>query len=341
MVLRKGTKRQAAVAADGVLKKLKGLAAIKCPEEAMDLTKDALSAVQWKMIQRCLKVCGADDHGFQEQAVEMAGTMLCEVKSRLERNIDDASAKVKASEHKTASIEAQMVATKKCQEFKARMKSLNDCIEVDLEAQKAAKARLGEAEAACRAKEAGVACIMDKKAKLENIMKDAYEPLKNGEVAGRDEAKTLNALGKVLSDFDIESSLVNSLKDTLKKDVESRGTFVLEEVETQVRKRVEGIDVLIKEAGRSEGQVTNAKAGAEAAYNASSEKLFASKRTFFKEFMAAEESVFLAEEASAKQDEGVKAAEARLDAAREVLAAFVEGPWQSFADLKSTLKETS
>merc|ERR1711934_712568 len=104
-------------------------------------------------------------------------------------------------------------------------------------------------------------------------------------------------------------------------------------------KRMDEMQAPIKAAERREAEAVNAKSRAEAACAASAEKLAASKRTFFQAFMAAEESVYLADEACAKEEEAKKAAAAKMEFAKSVLSSFIDGPLQSFAELQHVLKE--
>jgi len=341
----KGMKRPAA-ASKGPAKKRPAKNTAKVMEVAAALSKaealpESCRTMLATMIKESLTVYAAERHAFQAQIVDMAANTLSGIKKKLEQDITGAQATVDSADAEKASRTAANEAAKaKLAALTEAASQAKDTMRTDADAEKAATKGVIAAEERIKAKEEELATVGDKKAKLETTIKDVYEPAKTTKAAGAEGRSALATLGKVFGEFGLEASLLDSLADCLKKGEAERQTFdgiVLSEVEKFMAQRVAAMEETIKDGDNAKAANAANKTTAEANLAAATGKAAASKEANAAAQAAKAEGAaeLAAATASLESYAGdMQVANDSLADAKDTLAAFLEGPFNSFAELK-------
>jgi hypothetical protein len=260
------------------------------------------------------------------------------IKSKLEAGVATAQAKIHDADREKASrVDAVSAAAQKLAELERAAKIARESMNADNAMQATARRNLASAEKAVISAEADLASAERKKAKLENVRKDVFEPLRTCMVTGLQIHRDLSKLAKVLSECGCESSLGNSLAEAFGKKVEARSTFddiVIRELETQMRMRVAQLEATaIYKRGERKLDVVNAKIVAEAAHTMSSEKSAASRNAFIvadAALLDGKKAFGQAKAAIRNFGNDMKLAAASLASAQSDLNTFMEGAFKSF-----------
>jgi hypothetical protein len=174
-----------------------------------------------KIVKDSLTVYADERHLYQEQAVAMVGETLAGVQAKLEDDIVQAQAAVDSAEKAKASlIDAEVAAKAALDGLEDSAKSAKATVDADLTAEKTAKGNALELANAVTQKDAEMKGFQDMKSRL-TISKDGYETMKTT----KGSKPTFKGLTKCLAEAGLEDGLVDSLEATLKKDVETRGTY--------------------------------------------------------------------------------------------------------------------
>lgn len=334
--------KRPASATSGKAKKFAKVTASKCAQVSAALLKtetlpESCRNMLATMMKDSLAIYVEERHPFQAQLVQMAAEAMTGIKAKLEDDIAKAKSEVgSADETKAARAQAAEAATGELTKLTEAAESAQATFSADTAAQKAAKASSADAASAVTAKEIELATAAEKKAKLENTMKDVYEPLKT-RVAVPAETK---ALAKVFREFGLEGSLLDSLLDCLKNEVDARQTFdrlVLTEVEKYMTDKIAEIGKTIAEGDSATAALASAKAAAEKNLEDAVAKLAASKEALAAAEVAKVEgkaALTAAKSAVDSFEKDMEVAKKTLAQAEKAFALFVEGPTQAFQDLK-------
>jgi len=337
-------KKRIAVFKGGARKKPANVVAIKCAEVAAAIAQaktlpESCRSMLATSVKPCLAEYAADRHTFQVQTVEMAAKALAGIKANLEQEVTQAQTKVDSADSEKASrIGAADSAAAKHDKLEKAAQSAKEAYDADVYA--ASKTALKDAEKAVDTKHAELLAAEEKKARLEAAIKDVYEPFKATKASGQEGRKAVNGLEKVVRENGTEEALAEFLAETLKKEVDARGSFdamVIKEIDERVVQWSAGLEAAIKACQQGETDVANAKTAAEAAHAAAVEKLPASKAALDAAQVAEKEQrkvVAVAKAAVQSFEKDMVAAAASLVDAKNALASFVDGPAKSFEELK-------
>lgn len=342
----KGIKRKAASAAGAKKKSAKKQASIKCAQVAAEIAKaktlpESCRNMLATSAKSALAVYAADRHPFQTQTVEMAAQALAGIKSNFQQEVTQAQIKVNSADADKASrIGAADSANAKQNELDKATQNAKDSYDADVAAEAATKAAVKDAEKAIGTTHAELLAAEEKKARLEAAIKDVYEPLKIAKASGQEGRKAVNGLEKVAKENGTEEALAEFLAETLKKEVDARGSFdamVIKEIDERVVQWSKGLEASIKAFQQGEIDTANAKTSAEAAHAAAQEKLPASKAALEAAQVGEKEqrkAVAAAKAAVLGFEKDMKAAATDLHHAENALESFMDGPARSFEELK-------
>lgn len=320
--------------ADPVKSKLREVVdAISKADALSDSCKEMLNGV----VSSTLTIFSADRHPYQVQAVEMVRETLAAVEAQLQKATADAQAQVdNAESDKAARAAALASAQANVADLEAKDTTAKAAVDENKAALSAAKANVATAQASVGGKDAEVEKLADQKAKLEAALKDLWEPMKTAKANKR----PLGQLEKVLRDANLEAGLVDSLQESMMKDVEDRGTFdgiVVRAVDEQSARFIASAEDSLKGAETDKASCITAKTAADEAFAAAEEKLAASNSAHAEAHSALKEgqgSLKEAEKAMTGFERDMKGAGGSLEDAKADLESFTEGALASFAALK-------
>jgi chromosome segregation ATPase len=340
----KGTKR--AATPSSVEKAAKKIALKKSAVVAAQISKfeglpESCRTMLASIADSILTTYATDRHPFQVKAMEMIAQSLAMVQADLESCLSKAKEKVNNSsvDHEAhraalAAAEAKLVASQEA------LVKAEETLQASIASEKAAKVDVNSVQAELKAKEDELAGEVAKKKELENA-REAYEELKASKQAGKDMKTSLKSVTKVLSQFELEDSVINALSEVLVKDASSRGTFdgiVLQQVDAKFPEWIASVDSSIKACETRQEELPKSIAAAEERHAALVTEFSTSKEAVQTATTAVSEDKSAVKEATAALkmfEKGMPAAEGDLEKAKGTLSSFMEGPLKAFDDLKT------
>jgi len=281
-------------------------------------------------------------HGYQEQVVAMIESELHGLEGKISASIQSeeatvANADCEKARRESAKTDAETALAAKVEEVAVKLSA----VELDVAAHTTAKDALKEAKVAQKSGDKELEDAGKSKEKLEGAIKDLYEPLKVGEGLKPAESKRLlNNLGAYLKKISFDHAMAAAAHVALQKASGERTSFdqlVLTQVDADLSRRVAALEAKLAEGlpGKEARQ-----AAADAAH--SLVEVADSKRSSSIEAHDAAESEEAAlrmscnEATQSFEDHAleVKTAVLSLQAAKERLTEFQEGPLAAFKELK-------
>jgi len=293
------------------------------------------------MVGSSLTIYAADRHSYQAKAVEMMGETIAAVQTQMQNGVAQSQATVDNSDRdKAARDSAVNTATTNCDALTEKATAAKAAVDDAKTALAAAKVASSSANQAIESNESAIAEQTEQKTKLETTLKDMFEPLKTAKVTGHDGRKSLSVMEKVFTEAGIEAGLVEHVPETLRKDPEARRTFdglVIKHVSEQAAQCLTKADAALQEASQRTAGLAAAKAQAEADCTAAVEALSSSveaKTAAVTALKEGQDALKAATSAIVGFEKEMASAAEDLEDAKNTLAAFAEGPLQSFTALR-------
>jgi len=308
-------------------------------ENAEELPKD-LREMFAETLENSLGIYKDQRHQFQESAVEMVGQALCAIEARLKRRLDDAQSKVDGSSaDREARDAAKAEKLERLQAAQEAAAAAHQAAEEGKEALKAARAAKREAEAVQSRGDVELISAAERKARLEAVQKEAYEPLKDG-LETDQHKKQVRALLLVGREFKFDASLVDCLPTALRKVKSDRRQFddtIVQLLGEEIANAISKYDNICSEGEPAKAERAAATLSAQTALTAAEEvaektkaaamEAVVTERACNAELRAADRAVhnFLFEMRDLMDE---------LDQTRDELAKFQEGPQATFSRLR-------
>lgn len=303
------------------------------PSIAQEMIKD--------MLKFSLCVFKEDRQRFQESHVDSVGKILSEVEAGIQKDIENAEAKVSSSESERSALQSEVEqAEAKMGSADSELKEKKYGLSDVAMAFRGAKKPLAAAEDAQVMGDKELVAAANKKQTLETAEATLVKPLADGNYEQVDVEKGMSELLAVLAKFEFDKSMETALPTALGKPPAERGQFdemVVVQLTQEMTTRIQALSKLLDEGEPAKAERSAAVEAAKQELAAASERQMESADVF----SAAKRAQELCERAldSARQalkDFGpeTKKRVKALEAENKRLAKFHEGPLKAFGELK-------
>eukprot|EP00928_Gymnodinium_smaydae_P063871 TRINITY_DN4734_c0_g1_i2.p1 TRINITY_DN4734_c0_g1~~TRINITY_DN4734_c0_g1_i2.p1 ORF type:complete len:420 (+),score=131.01 TRINITY_DN4734_c0_g1_i2:269-1528(+) len=307
-----------------------------------------IASVSTEGAAACLATCAAASlqtpaeqrHAYEVNSVEVVAEVVGAIEAAMVKAVEMASAEVdNFPQEKIAREAAVGDASAKLAELDTSLTNCNAALEAATAEQKSAEAAAKVVEASASGKASDLATAKVEKEKLEAGMRDCLEPLKQG-VQAATRSKLLAALRALGSKHGLERSMMEAVRWAFANDPDARGPFdavAIEQFEASCRKAAVELGAAVESAEAAAAEAERAK---EAALLTMTDA--ANKR---KDCAAACKDAKEARAQGRRDLDAKKKAVANLlldlrqvadglDAKKNELTGFREGPLAHFAELK-------
>jgi len=223
------------------------MSAVHAALQGTDTLPDSVIEMLVGMSKHCLLTPKDERHNHQNNVMEMVSEAFSGIDSALSKGVQDAEAMVGGADTLKQERDAALVAAQSnISTLETDLSEKKAKLEVDKQAMVEAVAALKEAETLQAQGDMDLVQAADKKEKMENMVKDALVPSKEG----TGDKKLLKDIEKAGKAFDMDSSLMEALQRALRKTVDSRLAFdkmALQEFDNACQKIVSDLDSFLAE----------------------------------------------------------------------------------------------
>jgi len=283
----------------------------------------------------------ADRHPFNERFVAMVEQVLGGEQARLTNDVASKEAAFSELSPEKPAREAAVEAAKAvAAEQKAALDAAKQAVSDVAATVKEAAAALGAAQKAQHSGDEELESVSGLKTKLEAVFAESFTPLMEGLVDADGTAEKVKAIMSAGKSFGFDSSLMSTAVQVLQKPAAERGTFdatCFDAVRDSFTGGIAKFDAQLVEGAPAKAERASAVESAAAALAAAE-----ASQVDLREKAAAAKDAKAAADAAAKASAkslgdfmpDLKAAGDALDAAKEGLQSFVDGPHAAFNELK-------